>query len=359
MEEKGLEKKYWLHRISNEWEVSYTLLDKGYISYGWRRFAHNKEILEAARRDDEKEFEKIYSSIENKKYRSRWNLWNFAKFNIGDCVLVPLFNGKFSLYQVVNPAIPINEIERVIGEFKDKKGQNIVWNGGLLQRKSKDIDVGFVVKVKPIEIEISRNEYADSALTARMKMRQSNGDIEDLKTNVDTVIKAVKANNPINFYENAVKDGSKSLLERIKRDLNPDKFQLLVKAYMTKIGADNTYIPPRNEKGKKDNADADVISVFENLKVSIQIQAKFHDDISSDWAVEQIIRYKNLLEDKDIDFSHEYEDECTIIPWVISCCDDFSDEAKAKARKYKVRLINGLEFSRMIINAGLSQINIE
>ena len=176
---------------------------------------------------------------------------------------------------------------------------------------------------------------------------------------MDAIIKAEK---PINFYENALADGSQTLLERIKKDLNPDKFEKLVMAYMTKIGATNTYAPSKNEKGKKDNADADVISVFETLKVSIQIQVKFHDEISSDWAVEQISRYNSQLDDKNNDFSHDYEDKCTMIPWVISSCDDFSDDAKAKANapenKVNVRLINGLEFSRMLINAGLSQIDI-
>lgn len=31
--------RYWLHRISHEWDVSYKLLSAGYLSIGWSALA--------------------------------------------------------------------------------------------------------------------------------------------------------------------------------------------------------------------------------------------------------------------------------------------------------------------------------
>jgi HJR/Mrr/RecB family endonuclease len=41
--------------------------------------------------------------------------------------------------------------------------------------------------------------------------------------------------------------------------------------------------------------------------------------------------------------------------WVISSADDFSDKAKEEAQKNNVILINGSDFSKMILRVGLVQ----
>lgn len=348
-------KKYWLHRISHNWAVSYELFDKGYLSLGWKVYSKTG-ILDAARRR-ETEFEKVYESLNSKKYKSRWNMWYLSKFNIGDIVVVPLYDGLFSVCRVIEPAKSIKEIETEIGEFTDKNGKLITWENGLLKRKGEveTIDLGFVVKVEVIRTE-KRNEYADSALTSRMKMRQTNGDISDLSKSIDNVINAEK---PINFYENAISQGASYLLERIQNDLDDNKFEKLVKAYLDKVGADYTYIPPKNERGKVDKADADVIAVFETLQLTIQVQVKHYVNTTDAWAVEQILGYKEQLEDKNADLFHAEEDDYTIIPWVITSSELFSDKAIHAAQENNVRLINGYEFARMLMDAGLANIDKE
>ena len=238
-------KKYWLHRISHNWAVSYELFDKGYLSLGWKVYSKTG-ILDAARRR-ETEFEKVYESLNSKKYKSRWNMWYLSKFNIGDIVVVPLYDGLFSVCRVIEPAKSIKEIETEIGEFTDKNGKLITWENGLLKRKGEveTIDLGFVVKVEVIRTE-KRNEYADSALTSRMKMRQTNGDISDLSKSIDNVINAEK---PINFYENAISQGASYLLERIQNDLDDNKFEKLVKGIKvydsgraSLVGVDQMYV---------------------------------------------------------------------------------------------------------------------
>ena len=49
--------------------------------------------------------------------------------------------------------------------------------------------------------------------------------------------------------------------------------------------------------------------------------------------------------------------EYTTIPWVITSADQYSPEAISLAAENKVRLITGLEFSRMLIDAGITDIN--
>lgn len=345
-------KKYWLHRISHERKVSYPLFEKGYLSLGWSAFSDTK-ILESVRNDDTaNEFENIYrlKRSEEKASRARWNMWYFAKFNVGDIVIVPLFDGKFSVCKVEEQAKPISDICEVINEL----GKNIAFVNGRVTQNSEVVDLGFVVKVSVIKHDLKRREYADSAMTARMKMRQTNGDISDLSDNIEKVINAKK---PINFYENAIESGSAALLKIIKKDLTPEKFELLVKAYMEKIGADYTYIPSKNEHGKSDYADADVIAVFNSLKVTVQIQVKYHENNTSDWAVEQIIKYKEQLEDENTELTH-FDESNVIILWVISSGDDFTDKAKEMSVVNNVRLVNGQEFSRMLIDVGLGGLDI-
>ncbi len=49
--------------------------------------------------------------------------------------------------------------------------------------------------------------------------------------------------------------------------------------------------------------------------------------------------------------------EYTVIPWVISSARSFSAEAISLAEKANVRLINGNEFSRMLIDNGMTELN--
>lgn len=90
-----------------------------------------------------------------------------------------------------------------------------------------------------------------------------------------------------------VESSLESINKIIDDRLTPDKFEQLVKWYLKQIGASDVYIPSKNEKGKNDGADADVIATFENLKVRlIYVQVKYHKGCTSDWAIKQISEYK-------------------------------------------------------------------
>jgi len=86
------------------------------------------------------------------------------------------------------------------------------------------------------------------------------------------------------------------------------------------------------------------------LQITIRIQAKFHKTGTSTdgWAVEQISRY---AEQKSMEDGYAY------IQWAITTADDFTEEAKNKAVEKNVRLINGLDFAKMLLNAGIDNID--
>lgn len=342
---------YYMHRISHEWEVAYALLDMGYLSIGWRCVSKSN-ILGAIHKSECEFNEFCKNSIELNGNRSRWNLWHFCNLKKGDIVVVPLFDGEFSIYVVESCVVPISEIEKEVGNFIDRANRQISFvDGEMVTSSGGKVDIGFACSVKTIRRNLSRNLFADAKLTARMKMRQTNGRIDDI---ADSVITSINAKEPINFYRIVLEQAASDLLEKIHSILNPNNVERLIELYFKKIGASNTYITAKNEPGKCDGADADVIAEFENLRTVYYVQVKKHVGTTGDWAVTQIEQYFNQKGCMDSSY--------TYIPWVVSTAEDFSKEAIEKARYISeesgvnVRLINGMELSRMILDSGLSNL---
>ena len=125
--------KYYLHRISHEYELSYALFKNGinsekYLSLGWSIF-RNTDILECARKKDNySSFETCFASKREDKVKSRWNMWYFAQFKKDDIVVVPLFDGKFAICKILEPAQSINILkENTLKGYFDKE-KNIKWH---------------------------------------------------------------------------------------------------------------------------------------------------------------------------------------------------------------------------------------
>ena len=125
---------------------------------------------------------------------------------------------------------------------------------------------------------------------------------------------------------------------------------------MEKLGA-NAYIPPKNQAGKEDYADADIIARFDNINVIILIQAKHHKLETDEWAVNQIKKYKEQLENPNCALD-DGMDGYTYIPWVISTCSDYTKQAKEDAKEHNVKLINGKDFAKMLLQQGLQNIDL-
>lgn len=351
-------RKYWLHRISHEMDVSYPLLDKEYLSIGFSDFLLNPQFLENMLNPELERFSLFEKENEDRwggKYRTRYNLWRFlCEFQEGDWILVPSW-GVFSVYEIVGKPIYAGRAD--IGELVAWNKKRVIPSGEdnryLKYEDGIGIDIGFVIKVKEIEKDISRTDYAENRLLSRLKMRQTNANISDLKDEIENAVNRHQSANPINIYSESLNRMSECLKEVIDNFVSPDQFEQLIKSYFERIGADEVQIPSKSDG--EGIADADVVARFDNLKQYVFCQAKHHSGTTGKWAVDQIAEYLNPENRKS--FCEEVDAEYTNVGWVISEADDFDREAKLEALRNNIRLINGEEFRKMIIDSGLSIID--
>jgi hypothetical protein len=178
----------WLHSISHCAEVSYPLLEKGYLSIGWSDFSTPEFVRQSCEKNGGTYFDDTIQS--GHLPRNRYALWYFiTEMEKGDWVIVPR-DGSFSIVEIGDDkALSIPEIINIV-KIKDWFGNSVeignngyLYNTGIKDDKGDNslIDIGFFKQVKPVATEISRYEYADAALTARMKIRQSTAKISDLR----------------------------------------------------------------------------------------------------------------------------------------------------------------------------------
>ena len=123
---------FWFHRISYEARVSYPLLGKGFLTIGFSGLLTEHENIVVDIKNDkitESDFNGVFQDVYKKVSRNRWFLWDFAKFAIGDQVVVPS-DKTFAVFEVVETAkavryLPPNDI----ANLKDSlSGKNIFLN---------------------------------------------------------------------------------------------------------------------------------------------------------------------------------------------------------------------------------------
>lgn len=346
-----MSKSFWLHRISHHAEVAYPLIERGLLSIGWSDFSENKNFVGKCY-DNWDNFEKAFDDKWGERPRNRYNLWRFlTDMKKGDYVLVPSW-GTFSVFEILEdkPLITTEiDITNLTGWNKTPivKGEGeddyLYYN----DKEKNIIDLGFFRKITPIVTDISRYDFADSPLTSRMKVRQTNVNIDDLKESIENAIKAYRENKPINLHSLILESSLDNTLGIIKKELNPDKFEALIMWYFKRIGANEAFIPAKNEPDKE--GDADIIASFEAIKTIIYVQAKFHSGVTSSWAMEQIDKYKGHKETMDDGYSK--------IGWVISTADNYSKECLEKAKSNNIQLIDGKQFTKMLLEVGISHLH--
>lgn len=332
--------QYWLHRISHEWDVSQTMLDMGYLTIGWSVLSNTG--IEDKANCSLAEFKNAQKELLAGFDKQASTLHNFFNFKENDYVVVPFYK-TFSIFRVKSRAMPIGKIPEIANEFQSKKNETIYkGNNDLLYRKNNQqfVDLGFAIKVEPLKVNLSRYGYAKNPLYIKMRYPKTNLNISNAKNDIGY---ALTADAPINFYENIIKELPSKLLETIKKDIIDKKLEQLIKWYFEKIGANADILPTNSSPA---GSDADIIAVFDKLNVVIYVQAKNHDGITDERAVEQISAYDNVK-----------GDDYTTIKWVITTADEFSNEAINLARDKNVRLINGLDFARMLLDVGITDIN--
>lgn len=332
-------KRYWLHRISHEWEISYPLLEEGLLSIGWPSLM-GIDLLGQIQRQGKAAFEKATAGWS----QSRWGFWNFSQFRPGDVAVAPLYHSEFAILELTG--LPF-EITALAGrQFRDKNGLLItVRPDGLWDEQGKFCQIGFAVPVRPLRPWPMPRSLADAPLRSRMKMRQTNGDISDLAASVE---RALAAKGPASFRETALKAAAPGLRQAIEERPDPDGLEELLCRYMKKQGASRAWRPAKNEGGKEEGADADVVAEFEDLGIVFYIQVKKHRGETGDWAVRQVARYR---EQKGRNEDYAY------ISWAVSTAD-FSRDAVLAAKDEGVRLIGGQELARMLLNCGMEPFDL-
>ncbi len=334
--------KYWLHRISHVAELSHPLLDKGYITIGFSDLASD-ETIDKVLANDKSWFDKQVKKTWNSLLRSRHSLWRFLKeFQKGDLVIVPI-DGAFHVCEILDDR-PV-----IIGETHDQDlktwTKKVVKTDGrlFLAENGKPYDLGFARKIKIHHKAISREKFADAKLTARMKMRQTNGSLMNIKASVEKSIENSENKKPVHLHPVILEKTAPIVLNSIIEELNPVKFEKLILSYLNSSGANEVYRPAKNERGKE--GDADMIAVFHNLKLIIYVQAKFHKGGADEWGTNQILQYKTNKDSIDDGFNK--------IAWVITSAHSFNKTAQNIAMENQIQLINGIQFSEMLLDVGM------
>lgn len=340
-------KTYWLHRITggdNGWTFAYDLLKKeNILSIGWSDFSDDS-FIQQAKSDGIRYISNRIIEDWGHESRSRWNLFRFVcQMKQGDIVIVPLWK-CFDVYEIVDDTVLSNEsLQTNLQNGLNNYG--IEFKDGYLYstEENKCVDLGFYRKVRAIALNISRENFGTQGLISRMKIRQTNADISDLSDEIEKSILAFQNNHPINLKEEIIKSSVSNVLTQIQKHLDADKFEKLVEWYLHSLGASVVSTPAKNSSSTEEG-DADKVAVFEKLKLIIMVQVKKHVDITGDWAVQQITLFKA---------NNKFDDEYSTLMWVISSCDDYSDEAKRLAKVNNVRLITGPEFAQLIMENGV------
>jgi hypothetical protein len=342
---------YWLHRIAHLENVSYPLLEKGYLSIGFSEFS-NQKFLEKVSNEDWDYFEEQFNTAwEDRSRRIRHSLWRFiAGMKKNDLVLVPHPWQTFSVYKITEAHALIPASIQPEADWEDWNEVKILKNREkrlILEGEEDSLDIGFLRKVKPVEESIPRYEYADAALTARMKIRQTNADISDLRESVDAALESFKQQKPVDFKNILLENSVEPWLEIVKSKLTPAKFETLVKLYFERIGATSIEMHP-GENSPDKSGDVDIAAEFESLRTIINVQVKFHQGETSEWPVHQLKDYAASIETIRDGYFRLY--------WVISTSDSFSKECERLAARNNILLIDGRAFVRMVIDAGMQNI---
>lgn len=310
--------RYWIHRC--KYQGGFEILDKeNKLTIGFSDCANNEEMVNTIKRNAGKEFDDIYKEIYGGAiWRSRWSLWYFTcEMKTGDIVVVPR-DGGFSVCRLIG--------EVSLSPLRDVKDIGFEWN---------------VEKI--VNNKGPRENYASNALLSRMKCYQTTADICDLADSVENAIKRVEENKPFSLPIELA-DKCYEMLGA-KGYGSPDHFEQLLLAYFTKQGA-KAKVLPKNNSDKV--GDCDVEAVFPLLHLTISVQAKKHWGQTGDWAVQQIADYaENRKKSDNTDANWSY------VNWVVSFAEEFTETAVQKAQMNGVVLINGKDFCKMLISAGL------
>ena len=316
---------YWLHRVEKHCNGLQILFEESRLTIGFSDWASDPAFWSAFERasNDEsycngefgKDFDRLYRNVhDGGSWRQRWSLWYFIHdMTAGDVIVVP-YTGGFCVCKL---------------------------KGRVIRSERRDADdIGWEWDVEIIAKECApRGDYATTSLLSKMKCLQTTLCIQDIASDVELAVAKCKGNKPYCFED----DLAQKCHELIDQFGTPDEFELLVKRYFNRQGG-QAEVLPKNYSDKM--GDCDVSVVFPALRLRIYVQCKKHWGQTNEWAIQQISEFAN---------AEESDDGWLYAKWVVSFADEFTDAAKAMAKKDGVILISGKEFCKMLVSAGVGQ----
>ncbi len=199
-------REIWVHRISHHYTVAKPLLDQqGYLTIGYADL--NDPRSDFLKKNLFKDFSNFNAFIKTTKYynASRFSLHRFLSlFKPGDLVVVPDLEA-FSVYEVVEPSKTIRGC--TIQPFNALNGDAVTIGKAdhnlYTQEGTKLVDLGFAVKVKPVNVtgvngrprdcvNLPISDFADDLLASALKIKSINGDITHLTKSVENAIRIYK-----------------------------------------------------------------------------------------------------------------------------------------------------------------------
>ena len=349
------ERHYWLQREAYEGDITFPLLKRGYLCYGWLDFAEDEDFMKKAN-DGTLTFDEVNEKIFglwNYRPRNRFCLWNFIHcMKAGDWVVVP-GSGVFSIYEIEDdhiytardiPDEVIDALNLPVHRIEDGDLKGFFW-----RNSGKILDVGIIRRVRQILKESSRSDYIVGGLSSRMKYQMANISLDVYEKSILEARDHAKRNEPISLHSK-LKENIPYLLNSMKEALEPGKFEKLVVWYFKKLGATDVDIPAKNKSGKVGDEDVDVTASFKPLKTTYYVQVKFHEGTTEQQALNQVAKAKETG-------TYSVTEDETPIYWALTSADRFSQETIDAAKDCNVRLIAGPEFMGMLLDVGIDDID--
>lgn len=340
-------RRIWMQRITHERDVKQLLLDNGLLVTGWGWLSDDK-FLDNVAGKNRAEFDALYQKQTpgGNKHHSRFCLYKFlCEFKKGDWVVVP-GGGDFSIYEITGDR-PQAKVYIAHHLTKGNLSKSICYkNSQFINSKGASLELGAFWEVKPVELGISRQKYADNPLLKRLKFMMTSIEMTDLEKSIEDAIDRSRNKNTISVYTEIVNATDNIILKKLQNTKGDRKLEEIVKSYLDGIGASSTRIPAKNSLSTV-QGDVDVEAYFDDLQVRVLVQVKQHLNATDTKAVDQIINASANLQDETY----------TTLLWVVTTAE-FTDDAKEKAQDKGVRLINGTEFARMLLDQGFKSMSL-
>lgn len=350
----------WMHRCNHYGDAAWKMLgydyesknfsdENGcYISVGcdsgkWSIEEYNSIKISE---DKWKEFEKHYSGS---KPRYRHFLYKFFfEFRENDYIVVPS-GGEFHVFQIES-----DEMLTYDDKFVKERLEKI----HLSPEEIGNHDFKFFKKVKPIRVQIPRKGYAVGELCSKLKYQ---GTTLEIKDNAAKILKeALEADGPFSIYGRSIEFLKKNLYDNALCQITPDNFESLIAWYFKKKGADVHEVLKKNYSEKVEQEDVDVLAIYEDLKIRFFVQAKAYNNkngkkVNLGGAINQLNKYMNH-------HVSESDEKYTDVKWIVCLAKtnegiEKYDEIIKDNNSKDIRIINGMEFAEMLLDAGIQNID--